>query len=87
MYRIVQENINNILKHANATKVTIHLCEADNNLLLTVTDNGKGFDLLTIKKGLGITNIFTRAENFGGSAEIISSPGNGCTWHVKIPVN
>jgi PAS domain S-box-containing protein len=87
VYRIVQENINNILKHANATKVTIHLCETDNNLLLTVTDNGKGFDLLTIQKGLGITNIFTRAENFGGSAEIISSPGNGCTWHIKIPIN
>jgi PAS domain S-box-containing protein len=87
VYRIVQENMNNILKHAGATKVTIHLYEEDNNLLLTVTDNGKGFDLLTIKKGLGITNIFTRAENFGGSAEIISSPGNGCIWNIKIPVN
>ncbi|MEP6927000.1 MAG: PAS domain S-box protein [Ginsengibacter sp.] len=86
VYRIVQEEINNILKHANATNVTIHLCEEDNTLILTVTDNGKGFDLLTIKKGLGITNVFNRAENFGGSAEIISSPGNGCTWHVKIPV-
>jgi PAS domain S-box-containing protein len=86
VYRMVQEIINNILKHANASKVTIHLGEADNHLLLTVTDNGKGLDLLTIKKGLGITNIFNRAENFGGSAEIISSPGNGCTWHVKIPV-
>jgi PAS domain S-box-containing protein len=87
VYRVVQEVINNILKHANATKIIIHLREADNNLLLTVTDNGKGFDLLKIKKGLGITNIFNRAENFGGSAEITSTPGNGCTWHLKIPAN
>jgi PAS domain S-box-containing protein len=87
VYRMVQEKINNILKHASATKVTINLCEADDNLILTVTDNGKGFDHLTIKKGLGITNIFNRAENLGGSAEIITSPGNGCTWNVKIPVN
>ena len=87
MYRIVQEIINNILKHANATNVAIYLCETDDNLKLTVTDNGKGFDLQTIKKGLGITNIYNRAENFGGSAEIISSPGKGCTWNIKIPLS
>jgi len=87
VYRMVQEKINNILKHANANKVTIHLRETDNTLLLTVKDNGKGFDRLKIKKGLGITNIYNRAENLGGSAEIISSPGNGCTWHVKVPLN
>lgn len=87
VYRMVQEEINNILKHANASKITIHLREEDHNLLLTVTDNGKGFDLSTIKKGLGITNIIARAENFGGSAEIISSPGNGCILRVKIPVS
>ena len=87
VYRIVQENINNILKHANATKVTFTVAESENNLLLTVTDNGNGFDLDTVKKGLGITNIFTRAENFGGTAEITSSPGNGCTWNIKIPIS
>ncbi|MGZ6539725.1 MAG: PAS domain S-box protein [Bacteroidia bacterium] len=87
VYRIVQEVINNIIKHANATNVAIHLSETDNNLKLTVTDNGKGVDLLAIKKGLGIINIYNRAENFGGSAEIISSPGKGCTWNVLIPLS
>jgi PAS domain S-box-containing protein len=87
VYRIVQEVINNILKHANASKVNIALTEENNNLLLTVTDNGNGFDQSAVKKGLGITNIFNRAENFGGSSEIISSPGNGCTWNIKIPVH
>jgi len=51
-----------------------------------VTDNGKGFDRLTVKKGLGIENIYNRAENLGGDAELSSSPGKGCTWIVKIPV-
>ncbi len=87
IYRIVQEVINNILKHANASKVDIHLSEEDSNLMLTVTDNGQGFDQSKVKKGLGITNIFNRAENFGGSAEIISSPGKGCIWHIKIPIS
>jgi two-component system sensor histidine kinase UhpB len=86
LYRIVQEKINNILKHADADKVTIYLGEEDNELILTVTDNGKGFDAATIKKGLGLINIYNRAENFGGSAEIISSPGAGCTMTVKIPI-
>jgi PAS domain S-box-containing protein len=86
VYRIVQEIINNILKHANATEVNIHLGEQENILKLTVTDNGNGFDTATVKKGLGITNIFTRAENFGGAAEVISSPGCGCTWHINIPL-
>ena len=87
VYRIIQEVINNILKHANATKVNISVSDKDDILNLTVTDNGKGFDLVSYKKGLGIINIYNRAENFGGSAEIISSPGKGCTWHVNIPLS
>jgi PAS domain S-box-containing protein len=87
IYRIVQEVINNTLKHANANEVIIHLSGPRNILKLTVKDNGKGFDLLTLEKGLGITNIYNRAENFGGSAQIISSPGNGCTWNITIPLS
>lgn len=87
VYRIVQEVVNNILKHANANKVGIYLCGTNDMLNLTVTDNGKGLDLSTIKKGLGITNIYNRAENFGGSAEIISSPRKGCNWNIYIPLN
>ena len=86
VYRIVQEITNNILKHAQASRVSISLIEEENNLKLTVTDNGKGFDSSKLKKGLGITNIFNRAENFGGMADITSSPGNGCTWKIDIPV-
>lgn len=87
IYRIVQEVINNILKHANANEVIIHLCETGNNLKLTISDNGKGLDMLTINKGLGIANIYNRTENFGGTAEIISSPGKGFTWNIIIPLS
>ncbi len=86
IYRIVQEKINNVLRHADASKVTIYLAEENNELVLTVTDNGKGFDAATAKKGLGLINIYNRAETFGGFAEVISSPGTGCTMHVKIPI-
>ncbi|MEO8762854.1 MAG: PAS domain S-box protein [Ginsengibacter sp.] len=87
VYRIMQESFNNILKHAKATRVTIHLSEEDHNLVLTIRDNGKGFDPLHTNRGLGITNIITRAENFGGFAEFISAPKKGCSWIVKIPVS
>jgi two-component system sensor histidine kinase UhpB len=86
MYRIVQEQINNILKHANATKVNITLSESDQNLVLTVMDNGNGFDTATAKKGLGIMNIDTRVENLGGTSEVTSSVGKGCKWSITIPL-
>ena len=86
VYRIIQEAINNILKHAGATKVSITIGDKDNVLKLTVKDNGKGFIPSEIKKGLGITNIHTRSENLGGNAELISAPGKGCMWQICIPL-
>ncbi|HVZ95376.1 MAG TPA: PAS domain S-box protein [Chitinophagaceae bacterium] len=86
VYRMVQEMTNNIIKHAQATKVKISLGKEGNTLKLTVTDNGKGFDPVTVKRGLGITNIQTRAENFNGIVNIISSPGAGSTFAVSIPL-
>ncbi len=86
IYRMVQEMMNNAIKHARATKVSISLCKKNNKLSLKVTDNGKGFDPAEIKRGLGITNIQTRAENFNGAVNIISSPGAGSTFEVSIPL-
>lgn len=87
VYRIVQEMMNNILRHANASMVKIKLDETKNFLQLRVKDNGIGFNPSSIKPGLGIMNIFTRTENLGGTAEINSSPGKGCTWEINIPLN
>ena len=86
IYRIIQEQINNILKYAEASEVMIRIASAADTVLLTISDNGKGFDPLALRKGVGITNINSRAELFNGKVEIESSPGNGCRLKVKLNI-
>lgn len=86
-YRILQEQLNNIIKHADASEVSIELSGEDNLINLVVEDNGKGFDINTIKKGLGLENIKNRAVLQNGTAEIISTPKKGCKLKVQIPLN
>ncbi|HJW18858.1 MAG TPA: PAS domain S-box protein, partial [Flavisolibacter sp.] len=86
LFRIVQEQLNNIAKHAEASNISVTLKSTIQSVLLEIKDNGKGFDKNTVKKGLGFTNIRNRAELFGGKKEIISSPGEGCFLKVSMPV-
>ena len=86
LFRIIQEQINNIIRHAGANKITISLEAGETEVRLTIADDGKGFDTQLIKKGLGLTNIFNRVTLFDGNAEIITSPGNGCLLQVKVPL-
>lgn len=86
LFRIIQEQLNNIVKHADARQVTVALSENDNGLWLEVKDDGKGFDLKTVRRGLGLTNIQNRAALFGGTVDIIAAPGKGCMLTVNIPV-
>ncbi|MDB5253717.1 MAG: domain S-box protein [Flaviaesturariibacter sp.] len=85
LFRIIQEQLNNIVKHAGATEIDICLKNGDGTLLLEVTDNGAGFDLKTVKRGLGLSNMRNRAETLGGSMDIVTRPGEGCTVRVTIP--
>lgn len=85
LYRIVQEQINNIVKHAKASQVLIELFYEDNNIELVITDDGIGFDLNKVKKGHGLKNMRSRAELLNGSLEIITSPQKGCKLKVHIP--
>ena len=86
LFRIIQEQVNNIIRHANANNIIITL-EADaTDLKLFIADDGKGYDPQLIKKGLGLTNIINRVELFDGNADIITSPGNGCFLQVRIPL-
>lgn len=87
LYRILQEQLNNILKHAKASNVTIMLRLTAGNVLLQVKDDGVGFDIEKVKKGLGITNIHNRAELFGGKVLVITSPGGGCEMNISLPHN
>lgn len=87
VYRIIQEQLNNILKHAEASYTVVNLYFGDNFLLLTITDNGKGFDVGAKRSGIGITNMRTRAENLNGIFEMISAPGKGCQLKVRFPLD
>lgn len=86
LFRIVQEAINNIVKHANATEVDVQFFVHDNELVMTIEDNGKGFDESTIRRGIGIQNMKARTESLSGTLEISSQPANGTNLMIKIPL-
>ncbi|NTS40844.1 PAS domain S-box protein [Flavisolibacter sp. BT320] len=85
LYRIIQEQLNNIIKHARAKQVSIILRLTAHNVLLQIKDDGVGFEFEKVKRGLGISNIYNRAELFGGKALFTASPGNGCEVNVSLP--
>jgi two-component system sensor histidine kinase UhpB len=84
LYRIVQEQLNNILKHAEASSIAITLEVSDSKVQLKIVDNGKGFDTKKQRNGVGITNIINRAELFNGKVKIDSGPGKGCSVEVVL---
>jgi len=86
LYRIVQEQLNNITKYAKAKEAVISLKIDSDNLFLSVADNGVGFDTTQKSKGIGLKNISSRIEFYSGNMNIISSPGRGCTLEVYIPM-
>lgn len=86
LFRIIQEQLNNIMKHAKATEVMIRLSIEGPDIVLTVVDNGVGFDISRHRKGVGITNIISRTELFKGKVEVQSRPGDGCVLTVRLPV-
>lgn len=88
LFRIIQEQVNNVLKHAQATLVSISLVVSENIVELEITDDGKGFDMekMHMKKGVGLSNIISRAELFHGKVDIYTAPGEGCKLKVEIPI-
>ncbi|MGV3529629.1 MAG: PAS domain-containing protein [Flavisolibacter sp.] len=86
VYRIIQEQLTNILKYARAESGAITLSVEDNFCKLLVADNGKGFDVATRQRGIGFSNIENRARLFNGRMEIISAPDQGCRLEVMMPL-
>ena len=88
IYRIIQELLNNILKHAVASEAFIQLIREDNRLNIVVEDNGKGFDtaLLEKSKGAGWVNIRSRVEYIKGQLDIHSEPGKGTLINIECPL-
>lgn len=86
LYRILQEQLNNIIKYSQATLVTISLKKLDKYAVLAVSDNGVGFDSLKKSNGIGLENIRRRAKLFSGEFKLFTSPGTGCKIIVEIPL-
>ncbi|HEY5405673.1 MAG TPA: PAS domain S-box protein [Ginsengibacter sp.] len=85
IYRIIQEQVNNIVKYAKAKNVQVSITEKDGILDIKTKDDGIGFDIRNKRKGIGISNMMHRIELYNGAMEIISTPGNGCIIDIKIP--
>lgn len=85
IYRIVQEQVNNILKYAEATQATISINQYHGHVYVSIIDNGNGFDPLIKRKGIGISNIINRIDSYNGEVIIDSGPGKGCKLEIKIP--
>lgn len=87
LYRVIQELINNILKHAKATKVDLQLIKSDDELTIMLEDNGVGFDyekMLANKNGIGISNIITRLNYIKGTVVYDTQLSKGTTIHIEI---
>lgn len=88
IYRMVQEMLGNVLRHAEAQEVQLQLLNNVGNLLLTVEDNGKGFDPKKVEhEGIGLSNIRTRAEVLRARLLLESAPGKGAYISLEIPAD
>ena len=86
LYRVIQETVNNVIKHSGANKLDIVLMKDEEGVSATIEDNGKGFDKSKIKKeGIGISNIYSRVEFLKGTVDIDTSPGKGTLIAIYIP--
>lgn len=86
VYRCITELLNNTIRHAEATQITLDLSQSGNQLLLTYTDNGKGIDFSRQQTtGMGLHNLKNRVESSGGTISILSSPGSGIFVTINIP--
>lgn len=82
IYRIIQELLNNVIKHADAKKVLIQLSREQDRFNLTVEDDGKGFNLNEKTYGSGLENIKARTSYLNGNIEILSKPGEGTSINI-----
>jgi signal transduction histidine kinase len=88
LYRIIQESVNNVIKHADATSLDILLLCDEKEITVSIEDNGKGFDTTDKNKfnGIGLKNIISRVGYLKGSVDISSSPGKGTLVAIFIPL-
>ena len=89
VYRIVQESLNNVIKHSDASEAEIKITKVANEVIITIKDDGRGFDTTNFKAkgtGLGLVGLRERTKMLGGKISINSSVGNGTEIRVNLPV-
>ena len=89
LYRVLQECVNNVIKHAAAESLEISLIKDSDGIAVTIEDNGKGFDRTTgeFEEGIGLKNIRTRVGYLKGTVEFHSQPGRGTLVAIHVPVS
>jgi signal transduction histidine kinase len=86
LFRILQEQVKNILKYSGANIIEVTVSLSNNVVKMRTFDNGKGFDMKTVKKGIGLANIKKRVDSLAGKYVLNSSPLRGCEMIVEIPI-
>ena len=86
MYRMLQESLQNINKYAKATQINVEFKKIDANLVLTILDNGEGFDVNKKNKGIGVQNMISRTHECNGIIDISSIKGTGTSIIITIPI-
>ncbi len=87
LFRITQELVNNVLKHAHATRVSLQVGHRDGKIILMIEDDGNGFDVNSKKEGYGLHNLEMRTSLLKGNMMIDSHPGKGTSVVIEIPYN
>lgn len=85
-FRILQESMQNIFKHAHANHIKINFDYVDSTINLTILDDGIGFKANKVKKGIGLKNITSRVSQMNGEVQFLSNEGSGTTVSVKVPI-
>jgi signal transduction histidine kinase len=86
IYRIIQECVNNVIKHAGATALYIQLHKDDESVTVTVEDNGCGFDVAAAGDGVGLRSVRARVAYLNGKVDYDTAPGRGTLVAVYIPL-
>ena len=88
LYRVIQESVNNVIKHANASMLDIVLLTDEQEITITIEDDGKGFDTTDKSKfsGIGLKNMVSRIEYLKGTVDISSSLGKGTLVAIYVPI-
>ncbi|MCW3072596.1 MAG: tetratricopeptide repeat protein [Bacteroidetes bacterium] len=86
LFRVVQETVNNIIRHSGASVVNIQIIRYEDELSMMIEDNGVGFDPVLASSGIGLKNIRSRIEFLNGTVNVDSSPGKGTTIIIEVPL-